>query len=692
MSVPARARDNTAPATTPDETQQTIVVHGVQRGPVAKNSAAGTKTDTPITEIPQSVSVVTQSTIRLMDAQNLNMLMRYVSGVTPETRGGDAARYDLLSVRGFDADTYYNGLKLLSNGQYAAPQVDPMVLGRVDVLNGPISVLYGQAAAGGVLDQTTTLPEPGPLHGTFAVEGGNFRHAQGFGDVSGSLDASGKWAFRVTAVARSQDDQTDHTRDEEVAVAPSLSWRPDEKTTINFIGLYEWTPQSGGYSGILRGMDVPMGFFTGDTNFNRFYRTEGSFGLQFERRVNDWLTLRSNDRWFHVALDYRSVYASSIDTTTPYTINRGIAASTEWSDQYASDNQAEAKFHTGTVSHTVLAGFDFQHLDSAYDSGFGYVGGGAGAVPPPDLNWKNPDYTLAVTPPAKTKTDVTLAQYGMYLQDQLRWHRFVLTLSGRHDWAGTITRTPSNNSRSTQWDSASTGRAGINYVFANGIAPYFSYSQSFSPLAGTDANGKPFKPERGEQYEVGVKYAPPGRNILLTLDGYDLTRNNLLTGSSPLNPYLYVQAGEARSLGIEAEARATWHNVQLIANYAYINAYYTKDNTGLKGKRLAAVPHNAVSLWGMYSLPKTGLSLGAGMRYTGSKPSVDNSYSVGDVTLFDLVARYDLGVADRRLKGFELTANVNNLFDRAYIASCYYGEWCGQGYRRTVMGGLAWHF
>ena len=86
--------------------------------------------------------------LREQDVQTLDEALRYVSGVTTEMRDGTATRYDLFSIRGFDADTYFNGLKLLSNGEYAAPQVDPYLLGRVDVLKGPVSVLYGQAQAG----------------------------------------------------------------------------------------------------------------------------------------------------------------------------------------------------------------------------------------------------------------------------------------------------------------------------------------------------------------------------------------------------------------------------------------------------------------------------------------------------------------------------------------------------------------
>ncbi|NPD66893.1 TonB-dependent siderophore receptor [Lichenicola cladoniae] len=678
--------------TIPTDAMEYLLVRGETHGVVPQTSSAGTKTSTPLLETPQSISVVTQAVLREQDVQTLNQALRYVSGVTTETRGGTATRYDMFSIRGFDADTYYNGLKLLTNGEYAAPQVDPYLLDRVDVLKGSVSVLYGQAQAGGLVDQTAKLPTTTPLH-EIGMEFGNFRHAQATGDFSGPIDHAGHWSYRLTALARTQDGQVAHTKDQRIEVAPALTWRPDARTDITLLGLYQHEPRSTSYGGVPAGASVlynPFGsvsvdFYDGDLNFEKFDRTQLSVGLKAERQVNNWLTLRSNSRWFRVNMDYASVYSSGLEDDHR-TLDRGIAASTEWSDQYATDNAAEARFSTGPVSHVALAGFDYQHLDSAYRTGFGTA---------PSIDIFAPDYTLPITQPARTKTDVTQSQYGVYLQDQLRYAGFVLTLSGRRDWVGSSTRTPDSGGRTAQWNAAFTGRAGLTYVFPNGIAPYISYSESFSPIAGTDANGKPFVPERGRQYEAGVKYKPRGFNGFFTAAAFDITRENLTT-PAPNNPLLSIQTGTARSRGFEVEARTDiTRDLQLVASYTYINAYYTRDTSGLTGKRLPAVPHNQASAWAYYTVPSgrlANLSVGGGARYVGKTLDSTNSFAVPDVTLFDLALRYDVGHLVPALKGLQGYINIDNLLDRKYVSSCYYGTWCAYGYQRTAFGGLTYRW
>lgn len=693
-TVPPATAAADARSTTTGHEAERITVHGETRGVVAMSSDAGTKTDTPLVETPQSITVITQSVLREQDVQSLNQALRYVSGVAAETRGGVASRYDLFNIRGFDADTYLNGLKLLTNGEYASPQIDPYLLDRVDVIKGPVSVLYGNAQAGGVVDQTQKMPTQTPLH-EVGVEFGNFAHAQATADFSGPLDKAGQWSYRLTALARTEDGQVSHTKNQRLEVAPALTWRPDSRTEITLLGLYQKDPRSTSYGSVPSDASVtynpygslPVDFYDGDLNFEKFKRTQGSIGLQAEHQVNDWLTLRSNSRWLHVEMDYASVYASSGGLEADYrTLDRGTAASTEWSDQYASDNSAEARFSTGPVKHVLLAGFDYQHLDSSYRSGFGTA---------PSLDILDPNYTLPVAQPARTKYDVTQNQYGIYLQDQMRWNRFVLTLSGRHDWAGNTNRDADAGTKTTQWDTAFTGRAGLTYVFPNGIAPYVSYAESFSPLAGTDANGKAFVPERGRQYEAGIKYKPNGFNGLFTAAAFDITRENLET-PSPNNPFLYIQTGTARSRGFELEARTdVTRDLQLIATYSYVNAYYTHDESGLTGKQLPAIPHNQASAWAYYTVPTrplAGLSIGGGVRYIGTSMDSDNSFKVPDVTLFDLALRYDVGHALPKLKGLQGYINIDNLFDRKYVASCYYSTWCAYGYQRTVFGGLTYRW
>ncbi|HVY16254.1 MAG TPA: TonB-dependent siderophore receptor [Rhodopila sp.] len=661
-------------------------------GYVAERDRTATKTDTPLLETPQSVDVVTRDQMDEQDVHTLNGAVRYTAGVAPETRGGIATRYDMLKIRGFDADLYLNGMKLMDNGWYAIPQLDPYLMERIDILKGPSSILYGQAQAGGLVNMVSKMPTETPLH-EIGFEFGNFAHLQSTFDFSGPLDAEGKYLYRITGIGLRENGQVSGTLNERIAIAPSFTWRPDGDTSLTLMGIYQHDPYATSYGAIVPQGSVlfnpfgtiPVNFYDGDKNFEKFDRTQISLGYKFDKRLNDVWSVSSNGRWFHINQDYASVYTVGLEPDFR-TLDRATAASRDTSDLFTFDNRVQARFDTGPVSHTVLAGFDVQHLGSDYTTGFGAA---------PTLDMFAPDHAQAIVQPSRYTMNVAANQYGLYLQDQLKLGGFVLTLSGRQDWIDSDQRNRTFGTDAKQSASAFTSRAGLAYVFDTGIAPYFAYSESFTPVLGSDAYGNAFVPERSHQYEVGVKYQPTRFNALFTAALFDLTRQNLLT-ADPVNPSNSIQSGEARSRGVELEARTSLsNNLNLIAAYTFLDTIYTKDNSGLQDKHLPAVPSHLVSAWAYYTIPGgtlDGLSLGAGVRYIGPSYSADNSFKVPGVALVDAAIRYDLGKALPRLSGAEVHVNAQNLLDARYVASCYYGNWCAYGYQRQVYAGLTYRW
>lgn len=660
-------------------------------GYVANRSATGTKTDTPLLETPQSISVIPRDLIDDQNAQSLNQILRYTAGVTPETRGAVATRYDQLTIRGFDADEYWNGMKLQSL-YYIAPQIETYLLERVEVLKGPSSVLYGQSPAGGLVNMVSKRPTETPLH-EVGVEVGTDEHLRATADLSGPLDAEGKYLYRLTAVGLTEDGQIRMTENERVAVAPSFTWRPDADTRLTLLGLYQRDPKGNSYGGIPpQGTvlynplgKIPVDFYDGDPNFEKFDREQASLGYEFERRLGDRWTMRLNGRWLRSEVAYDSVYANGLSADYR-TLNRGIATSREELTALTFDNQLEGRVDTGPVQHTVLVGVDHQRADGHY--AFGWSGSA------PSIDVFNPVYGMAITVPTRNRTELEGRQTGVYVQDQLRLGGFVLTLAGRQDWARTTYKTAYGTTK--QSDEAFTGRAGLTYVFESGIAPYVAYAESFTPQSGTDYFGNPFDPEEGTLYELGVKYQPRGTKALFTAAVFDLTRSNLLT-ADPIHAGLSVQTGEVRSRGVELEAKASLtEQLDLVAAYTYLDTEYTKDNSGLEGKELPAVPRHQASLWAMYRMPEgtslSGLSLGAGVRHTGSTANTANTFRVPSFTLVDAAVSYDLGAIAASLEGAELSVNAKNLFDKEYVASCYYGDWCAYGYQRTVTAGLRYRW
>ncbi|MBE9607442.1 TonB-dependent siderophore receptor [Acetobacteraceae bacterium H6797] len=663
------------------------------QGYVATRNSTGAKTDTPIIEVPQSISVVTRDQLDQQNAQTLNGALRYTAGITPETRGGIATRYDMLKVRGFDADTYWNGLKLIGNDYYGIPQLDPYLMQRIEVLRGPTSVLYGQAAAGGLLNQESRLPSLVPVH-EIGIEFGNFRHQQLSLDLGGPLTEDGRFSYRLTAIGRAEDGQVSQTRNERIAIAPSFTWRPDNDNTFTLYGLYQHDPKSTSYGSVPPVGTVlsnPYGrlsrsFYDGDPNFENFDRTQMALGYQFEHRFNEDWKVRSNARWFYLTQDYKSVYGSYL-MDDDRTLVRGTAASTDYLNTFQIDNQIEGRFFTGPVTHTVLAGFDYKHLNSDYRVGFGSA---------PDLDIFNPVYNVAIEDPVRSLVRVHSNQYGLYAQDQARLGNFILTVGGRQDWVSNSSSTLEVEapSRSSNSDSAFTGRVGLTYVFDNGIAPYVSLTQSFVPLVGIDSStNKPFVPEEGQQYEVGIKYQPTGINALFTAALFNLKRNNLQVYTSSGQTF---QTGSARSQGLELEAKySLTESLNLTASYTWLDTVYTAERPAGSGKHLPAVPEHQGSAWAYYTFndgPLSGLSLGAGARYTGQTWSDNNEFKVRSFLLADATVNYDLGRAIPSLQGAQAYVNAQNLFDKTYVASCYYGSWCAYGYGRQVFAGVKYRW
>lgn len=661
-------------------------------GYVATRATAGSKTDTPLIETPQSISVIPRDQIADQNAQSLNQVLRYTAGVTPETRGAVATRYDMFTIRGFDAQRFWNGLKQ-QGLYYIEPQLDPYLMERVEVLKGPSSTLYGQAPAGGIANQVSKRPGETALN-EVGIEAGSNAHYRLTGDFAGKIDPEGKLLYRLTGVGLTEDGQINMTENERIAIAPSVTWLADDDTSLTLLGLVQSDPKGNSYGGIPpQGTvlpnpfgTIPVDFYDGDPNYEKMVRQQQALGYEFDKRFSDVWSFRSNGRVHHTKMAYDSIYADGMRADN-INLKRGTASSRESLMTYALDNQVETRFGTGPVNHTLVTGFDYQHLNGSYATGFGSA---------PDLNVFNPVYYQAITAPARSRKESRAEQVGVYTQDQMRFGGgFILTLGLRHD-NSQIDTTDETGKVVKQDDSAWTGKAGLMYNFASGMAPYVSYSEAFTPQGGTTFGGEPFKPEDAKQYEVGLKYQPPGTRSLYTAAVFDLTRTNVKS-ADPAHAFYSLQTGEVKSRGLELEARfGVTDQLDLIGAYTLLDTELTKD-TENQGKRIAAVPEHQASAWAVYRMPSgtpyKGLSLGAGVRYTGETVNTSNKISVSPVTLVDAMISYDLGALSNNYTGMEVTLNVKNLFDTTYVASCYYGEsWCAYGYERTITAGLRYRW
>ncbi|MDO2949777.1 TonB-dependent receptor, partial [Aeromonas simiae] len=291
-------------------------------------------------------------------------------------------------------------------------------------------------------------------------------------------------------------------------------------------------------------------------------------------------------------------------------------------------------------------------------------------------------------------------QTGLYLQDQVRWDRWVLIAGGRYDTyrSDTDSRTlyqgapGQSHGRISQHNTS--WRVGALYELPSGLAPYLNYAESFEPVAGIDKNGNGFKPSTGQQWEGGVKYLSADGGASATLSAFHITKKNSLV-TDPDNLYgPKLQTGETVSRGIELEGRRALSDaLDVSASYTLLDMEITRDTAGLKGKTPVWVPEQTASLWADYRIEQgslSGLTLGSGVRYVG-KTEIDaqNSGKVPGYTLWDMAARYDLGRLG--LRGTEAVLSASNLLDKAYL-SCYDTGNCWFGAERNIEARLNYRF
>lgn len=690
----------------------------------ARQSATGTKTDTPIQKVPQSISVVTAEEMALHQPKSVKEALSYTPGVAVGTRGASNT-YDYLIIRGFAADgqsqnNYLNGLKMQGNF-YNDAVIDPYMLERAEIMRGPVSVLYGKSSPGGLLNMVSKRPTTEPLKEVQFKAGTDSLFQTGF-DFSDALDDDGVYSYRLTGLARSANAQQKGSEEQRYAIAPAFTWRPDDKTNFTFLsyfqnepetGYYGWLPKEGTVEPLPNGKRLPTDFNEGAKN-NTYSRNEKMIGYSFDHEFNDTFTVRQNLRFAQNKVSQKSVYGYGMCSDPLYTkdqealkaspclsipqsqwghtLTRQYVIDNEKLENFSVDTQLQSKFATGSVDHTLLTGVDFMRMRNDIDSWFGY----AGSVVPSDIyNLDRSDFDFGAHPNPSGPYRVLLKQKqtGLYVQDQAQWDKVLVTLGGRYDWADQSSFNRDYGNKSERDDKEFTWRGGVNYLFDNGVTPYFSYSESFEPASQTDANGDLFAPSKGKQYEVGVKYVPEDRPIVVTGALYQLTKTNNLM-ADPNGSLFSVEGGEIRARGVELEAKAALSaSVNVVGSYTYTDAEYTTDTT-YKGNTPAQVPKHMASLWADYTFfdgPLSGLTLGTGGRYTGSSyGDPANSFKVGSYTVVDALVRYDL--ARVGMAGSNVALHVNNLFDREYVASCFNTYGCFWGAERQVVATATFRF
>lgn len=630
----------------------------------AEDSSVGTKTDTPLRDVPQSIQVVKRDVITDQQATTLTEALSNVSNVRQSSTG--ANRAETFIARGFASNTYaIDGSVLNATG--SRPEVNPDLAGveRVEVLKGPASVLYGRGEPGGLINIVTRRPTDTPTaEATTQLGSYGFRRAEA--TASGPLNDDATLTGRITGAAQRDGGFVDYRPDSERQyIGGVLEYNPTDDTRISLSA--DHTHQNQPYDrGLIFGLDdkiieVPYNRFLGE-DWSMVDSRKTRVSLTAEHQATDWLKVRGVVRYDDAytqdtGIDFRELRAADGSM-----LRRRYTDRVE--DMRNLDLQFEGimTFDTGAIGHTVLAGV--QQTRSRMD-----FWSARKDIDPIDMY--NPVY--GAPRPAADLENVYIQDIvtsSIYLQDQIEFSDEWKALAGlRYDYFDHDVDQIYANEEPGFSGGSVTGRVGLVYQPTDRLSFYTGYATSFMPQSSLGQNNEVLDPEEGWQIEAGVKAEITDR-LSATFSVFQITKTNVAV-DVPDEDYARL-AGRQRSRGAEldisGEITDGW---RVIASLGYVDARVTEDTVeSVVGNRLVGVPYWSGSLWTTYEF-KTGqfegLKVGAGITAAGErnadleKPAyVDGYYRLDALVSYKINENLDFSLVGRNLtneKYIESTAS-----------------------------------
>lgn len=692
MTATARA-DEDQPAATGMDDDSIIVTAG----------STGTKTETPLIEVPQPLTVITAERFNSQGAISISDTVKYAAGVLANPYGRDT-RVDGFNIRGIDALQFRDGMRDIFS-YYASITSDPYNFQRVEIVRGPASVLFGQGSIGGLVNLVSKTPEF-TTGGEASLVYGSFDRKEAMADLN--LALSGNLAIRAVGRVRDADTYVDHVPDDRVMFAPSIRWQPTPDTDVVLNGLYQ--EDDGGSTsqflpivGTFRpNTAYPQGkldryAFVGKPGWDKYSGRSLQGGGSVTHTFSDAVRLSLKARYIDSDLDYNyhgiDAYTYPTDPFLPYaaqgiygrTIGMSSSASRARMNVFSTDNNLQFSFNTGAnIEHKLLVGIDYSWNKVAKQTTYG-----AGELV--DLYDIDRDALSAYEPSGPFVTD-TQKQLGIYVQDQIRFYdRVSVVVGARRDRV---------TSSAGSTDHATTFRAGIIGELGAGFSPFFSYTESFLPVAGSIQNpdgtlGDPYKPQTGTQFEAGVKWQPAPSTLVTVTAFHIKERDRVLY----LPNNATAQSGELTTKGIEFEASHTLpDDFELLVNYGY-NKLKSEVNSSLD-----YMPRHTASIWSTKTFGVTDdaqLRLGAGVVYNGKSKSTGgiDPYGLNPAipagTLYTVTTPSRTTVdalAEINWESWRFAINATNLLNNKFYASCLARGDCFMGAPRNVMGTIGYRF
>jgi iron complex outermembrane recepter protein len=624
------------------------------------NSSTATKTDTPLRDIPGSVQIVPRQLIEDRQLNRIQQIVDNVPGLRPDPVSSNVAPSSAsFIIRGFTSQgtSFRDGFR---DYGFLSP-VDLAGVEQVEILKGPASVLYGQSQPGGIVNIVSKKPLNTPQY-IVDFTAGSFDFYRPTLDITGPLNADKTAAYRLNIAYENAGSFRDFVDSESIFIAPALAFQLGKNTTLNLnveYQRYRFTPDTvPTFISEPEFLNIPISRFLGEPDINR--------GVINSWRASAILEHRFSENW-----KLRSAFSTTLNTTkrteaTGFTLlddrrtlERTVEKFDDSTENYTLQNELVGKFKTGSIAHQVLLGVELYRerysfsIKNATIDPIDIFNPVYGAQPGP--------FVATSIPGSKIQTDVL----GIYAQDQITiTDQLKLLVGGRFDLTKSSSpadRTGAGNVEVS--DSAFSPRAGIVYQPIKPVSLYFSYATSFVPQPGRSATGQIFDPERGQQFELGVKADLIPDRLSATLAAFEVTKKNVLV-PDPDDDSFSIQTGAQKSRGIEfnlvGEPVKGW---KTSLSYAYTDAFVSKDTVIPVGDTLAGVPAHQFGLWNSYEFSRgalKGFGVGLGLYYSSqAEAALPNS------VVLPSYFRADASVFYKR-DNWELQLSINNFTNTQY--------------------------
>jgi len=632
----------------------------------ARRTTTATKTETPLRDVPQAVTVVPRAVIEDQAMESLGDVVRFVPGVTMGQGEGNRDQPVFRGI-GSTGDFFVDGIR--DDIPYYR---DLYNIERVEVLKGPNAMIFGRGGSGGVLNRVTRQAQWEDI-GEATLRLGSWKERRATADFGRPLSDS--VAFRVTGVYERSDSYRDWFGLERYGVNPTLAWRAGERTTVR-LGYEHFKDERTADRGVPsfggRPVDVDPSTFFGNPDLSNTWTRVDALDAVVDHDFGNGLKLTNHARWAKYEKFYQNVFPGAVDASGTMV---SIAAYNHRTDRTNFFNQTDLRYRatSGSIAHELLFGAEIgrQTTDNIRFSGdFSGFPGGRLSVPIAS------PVTFAAVPFIRKATDAdnrsTANVAALYVQDQielskhwqaiagLRFDRFEVELDDRRD-ASSLSNT----------DHLVSPRVGLIYKPIEPLSLYASYTVAYQPRSGAQlgsltAANRSLDPEEFRNVEVGAKWDLSSQ-LSATAAIYRLERTNVAV-TDPNDPTrsLLVDGQHAQGVELTLAGRLA-PNWRVIGGYAYQDGEYdsTQSSTIRKGNRLAQLPRHSFSLWNRYDFDaKWGAGLGviaSSALYAGA----DNAVTLPGFARVDAALYYEVS------RDVRVQLNVENLFDRAYYASAH---------------------